>query len=184
VKPIDAAKSIDAAKQRPDSSGVTIQRDAGLDAIVAMSVDSFVQPIDAPVKLEPGKILVVSDTWCELSIDKVRRGRIQGRGSFDVDPGHHVVHCNQPGINDVGWTDEVDVQPGKSATAEGSMLESVQVRFDFDAKIGDDSFTKGQVAKIKPGRKNVIVDGMSLWVDIPRFACRLRFDGGKLVCDP
>ena len=76
------------------------------------------------------------------------------------------------------------IEPGKTAKASGSMLASVVVRFELDATVGGTSFAKGDTMQLKPGRTNVVVDGQSLWVDIPRVSCRLRKDGSRLVCDP
>ena len=156
------------------------------DAVVAMAAADAAQPIDAVIDamvIENGKILVINDTWCEVSIDNAFRKKILQRDTFDVAVGQHLVACAQPGTNR-GWTKTVEVVANKIATAEGSMIALVDVRFELDVTIGETSFGKGDTKKLKPGRTNVFVNGQSLWIDIPRVPCRLRQDGGRLVCDP
>jgi len=184
---IDAANIdapvIDAVSRRVDAALV---RNASPDAFVAIAAVDAAPPIDAAIDaivIEHGKLLVVNDTWCEVSIDNTFKKKILQRDTFEVSAGQHVVACVQPGINP-GWTKTVEVVGGKTAKAEGSMIGVVDVRFEIDVTIGDASFAKGDTKKLKPGRTNVVVNGQSLWIDIPRVACRLRQDGGRLVCDP
>ena len=159
------------------------------DAFVALAVVDALPPVDAAPPPPPdaapiakGKIQVVNDTWCEIWIDNVERGRLPAQSTYEVTAGSHVVLCKQPGINE--WTKTVEVTGGKTTKAEGSLLALVEVRFEVDAKIGAASFSKGDRRKLKPGRTNVVVGGQSLWIDIPRMPCRLRLDASRLVCDP
>jgi serine/threonine-protein kinase len=182
---IDAAPDaapIDAAARVRDAVGA-IPRDA---AIALVTPDAFVPPDAAPDAhvIEYGKIVVVNDAWCEVSIDNVLRGKLPDQSTYDVTAGTHTVLCRQPGLAE--WTKPASVLPGKTTRVEGSMLVMVDVRFELDAQIDGTSFSKGDVRKLKSGRVNVTVNGQSLWVDIPSRvrSCRLRRDAGRLVCDP
>ena len=175
--PDAAAPPID-ARARPVAAAIDAGAGGRADAAIA-TPDAA--PPDAAVP-EGGKIVVVNDTWCEVSIDKVARGRLPAQSTFDVGAGTHTVVCAQPGIAE--WTKPADVPPGKTVRVEGTMLAPVAIRFEVDAQIGGTSFSRGDSTRLKPGRTNVIVGGKSVWIDIPRFACRLRQDAGRLVCDP
>ena len=192
---IDAA--IDAPDAAPDAAldaapdapiDAPLRRDAVAAATMhdaAPAPDTFMPPPDAipdALVIEHGKIVVVNDTWCEVWIDNVQRGRLPSQSTFDVTTGHHTVLCKQPGIAE--WTKDVDVAAGKTAKVQDAMLVPVEVRFELDAQVGGASISKGGVRKLKPGRVNVTVNGQSMWVDIPRVGCRLRQVESRLVCDP
>ncbi|HLL23248.1 MAG TPA: serine/threonine-protein kinase, partial [Kofleriaceae bacterium] len=173
----------------PDAAVAVRGRDAsvarGRDATATVVIDAALQ-VDAAEPPDAadarGLLTVVNDTWCEVSIDGVEKGRITRSATYEVSAGPHVVVCRQPGIQ--RWEKRIEVVAGTPARVAGSMVGEVEVRFDVDAIIGGTAWSKGQTGKLKPGRTNAIVDGQSLWLDIPRVACRLQKEGPRLVCDP
>jgi hypothetical protein len=191
---IDAVDARDAAIDAPDAA-IDASPDARIhdakhttniiDAFVAAappaeaSIDAHV--VDAMV-VEMGKITVVNDTWCDVSIDGEKREQILKPKTFEVKVGHHTVLCEQKGIN--SWTQEVEVGAGKTVTASGSMLGLVEVRIDADVSIGGVRFDRGVVTKLKPGRTRVVLGNTPIWIEIPRVPCRLHEDAGRVVCDP
>jgi serine/threonine-protein kinase len=197
---VDAETAPDAPTEAPADAPTDARIDAPIDAAPRRTLDANVAAIvprdvpapadahviDVPVSVdappEKGKVEVVTDTWCELSIDGAPRGRLQGKMTVELDAGPHTILCMKPGMAE--WTKTVDVLPGKTVRAEGAFLAPVTVRLELDAEIGGTSFSRGDATKLKPGRTNVKVGGKSLWVDIPRVSCRLHQAAGRLVCDP
>ena len=198
--PADAPAAVDA----PALDGgvrVSSRRDAGVEAAVR-ALDA--QPIDAapPIDVAPpidaavadGTLIVLNDTWCEVSIDGVvQPGKLTAvRKSMRVPAGHHVVTCAQPGINP-GWSREVDVVDGKAIAVQGTMLVPVAVTIAItgdSVQIDGSHYPRGTVAKLKPGRYRAVVmhgdsGGAAGWLSIPRVAsCRLHEQGNDIVCDP
>ncbi|MBA3501050.1 MAG: serine/threonine protein kinase [Deltaproteobacteria bacterium] len=175
--PVDAVRVRDAL---PPRDSVTAM--AAVDVLPTPDAAPPPPPDAAPI--EHGKIVVVNDTWCKVWIDNVERGELLRKSTYEVTAGTHVVLCKQPGITGNEWTKTVEVAGGKTAKVEGSLLALVEVRFEVAAKIGNESFSKGDTRKLKPGRTEVVVGGQSLWIDIPRVPCRLRQEAGRLFCDP
>jgi hypothetical protein len=153
-------------------------------------------PPDAPPApvLGDGTLIVLNDTWCEVSIDGVvQSGKLTAvRKSMRVAAGHHVVTCAQPGINP-GWSREVDVVPGKAIAVQGTMLVPVEVTIAVtgdSVQIDEGHYRRGMVARLKPGRYKAVVmhgdkGGASGWLSIPRVAsCQLHDQGNDIVCDP
>ncbi|MGE3545924.1 MAG: serine/threonine-protein kinase, partial [Kofleriaceae bacterium] len=116
---------IDAAVAAPDAPvAVRIARPRVVDAAVDVSppIDAAVaRTVDAAVPLAAGAIVVVNDTWCDVEIDGVARGRKSAR-PIAVAAGRHTVTCVQKGIRN--WTQTVDVAPGETRTVTGSLLET------------------------------------------------------------
>ena len=171
-------RGIDAITDLPDAASV-LEPDAPRDAQVDAAVGD-------------GTLIVITDTWCEITVDGTPHGRLVGtRRSITLAAGHHTVSCVQPGINP-GWTREVDVQVGQIHSIEGVLLATV----DVTIAIAGDSLQldarhvpRGTVIKVKPGRHRGLVmnganAGVGGWIDIPRVACRLHEQGAGLVCDP
>jgi hypothetical protein len=179
--PIDAA-AIDAPpRTRIDAPLARVPIDSPI-APATPDVLPTPPPDVAPAVVEKGKITVVNDTWCIVTIDKKEMGRISQTQTFDVDAGEHQVSCVQEGLNE--WKQTVVVAGGKTVTAKGVMLVPVQIRFDLDVTIRGKTYAKGTTAELKPERVNIGYGGKNEWFTIPRFACRLHLDGGRLVCDP
>ncbi len=191
--PRDAAMA-DAGPRPRDAGPVRL---AAVDARVADAAGSMMtQPTDAPpadgpppvdAPAESATLVVTNDTWCDVTIDGVARGKINPTRSFTVPAGPHVVVCEQPNIPGHRWSRDVEVLAGKLATAKGDMLAAVEVTIEVDdITIGDIGYSRGLVARLKPRRYPVQVGGRPAgYLDIPRVArCRVRVDAGKVVCDP
>ncbi|MBA3394617.1 MAG: hypothetical protein H0T89_18370, partial [Deltaproteobacteria bacterium] len=166
---------------------------AALDARVADAVPMLSSPADAaPADSAPvdaavatATLVVTNDTWCDVTIDGVARGKINPTRSFTVPVGPHVVVCEQPNIPGHRWSREVEVVAGKLATATGDMLAPVEVTIEVDdITIGDTRYSRGRMARLKPGRYPVQVGGRSAgYLEIGRVArCRVRAEAGKVFC--
>jgi serine/threonine-protein kinase len=185
------AREPDAAVRRDAIVASTVRKDAAVDAAPAsMPIDAA---IDAPAPdaapAGDGMLVVINDTWCEVSVDGTSHGRLAGKKkTVRVPVGHHVVKCEQPAAN-IRWTKEVDVVAGGQSAVEGSLLAEVTVTIAIaGASIQIDSrhYPRGAVIKLKPNRYRVVVkDGAGGWVSIPQVAsCRLHEQGREIVCDP
>jgi serine/threonine-protein kinase len=204
--PLDAALAIDATELALELDVGLRGRDAGsarravdaaraIDALVAtVPVDAAPEPVvqlDAAA-LGEGKLLVVNDTWCEVSVDGVLQGRLNAQKKLLTLPaGTHVITCAQPGINP-GWSRTIEIQPGKVAQVQGTMLATVDVKIQITGdtiQIAGTHYPSGATAKLKPGRYRAVVmhggkGGVAGWLDIPRVSCLLHEQGSRLVCDP
>ncbi|MDQ3370660.1 MAG: hypothetical protein M3680_35025, partial [Myxococcota bacterium] len=159
-------------------------------AVPAVALDAAIVPAvvppDAAPQLADSRLVIVNDTWCEVTIDGVARGKIVQRKELVVTAGRHAVICEQPNIAGHRWVREVEVAPGASLTVQGSMLALVDVTIAIgDVTIDGIGYSRGVRARLKPGRYQASVGGRSGWLDIPRVArCQVREDAGRLVCDP
>ena len=177
--PSDAVESpIDAHVAR-EAHVMTIHRPELDAAIAPIAPDAAVPLIVLPDAAQTGAILVVNDTWCDVTIDHIDRHRRTDR-PLTVDVGHHVVTCTQPGTGRE-WTREVDVAAGQTASASGTMLGAVTIRFDVDARLDGAAFAKGQTTTVKTGR-HLLETGGKKYIDV-RTACVVR-DHPDLDCYP
>ncbi|MEO8706523.1 MAG: serine/threonine-protein kinase, partial [Kofleriaceae bacterium] len=188
---------IDATPSRLKDAGITrVQVDARTTVADALTVpaDAAPPPIDAAasVSTEEGQLIVMNDTWCEISVDGISQGRLVKRKLVKLAVGHHVIKCAQPGIN-AGWTREVDIEAGKPHAIEGTLLATVEVTIAITGdtvQVDARHYTRGKVVKMKPGRYRAVVinsngeTGAAGWLDIGRQPCRLHEQGNGLVCDP
>ncbi len=181
---LDAAPSlvIDAAVEILTDAAPVRQRDAGTqrrDAAVALAVIDASEPVPAPVDaaiVEPpqqGTIVVNAAPWCDVTIDGQPRGRQQigKRFAVNIDPGVHTVICEQTGL-DRNWTKQVEVAPGKTVTANGSLLRTVVVTIETDVTIDGVAYRAGSTVQLD-GRKRVEAGGVSLYLTFST-PCRLR----------
>jgi eukaryotic-like serine/threonine-protein kinase len=160
-------------------------RDAGVivrtrDAAIAASVDAapgdaVVEPaVTRPDAAVPAKgfIVVISDGWCDVTIDGVKKNVRAGGPPIEVDAGPHTVTCEQPGLGK-SWSKQVTVGAGAKVEARGSILGRVAVTFAVDAKIGATSYTAGQTAQLPAARYQVEIGGKRTHLDITR-TCQIR----------
>jgi hypothetical protein len=129
---------------------------------------------DAALKAT-GFILVKNDTWCTVTIDDVGKGNTAANhtlGPIEVDAGGHTVKCEQGGMRKE-WTRHVDVQPGKTATATGSLLGLVNITLEVDATIDGTPYRQGQVVAVKAGRVELVVGGRKAFVTV-QGPCHVR----------
>ncbi len=178
-------------------------RAAPHDAAVPTRVvvrDSAVAPIDAALAEDeaphdaaaappadaadaPGVIVVTSDVWCDVTIDRVAAGR-KNPGpplTVHVAAGHHVVTCAQTGTGRT-WTREVDVAPGGSASASATLLADVTITSEIDAKLDGAPLGPGAHVVVKPGYHDIESHGATQHAHI-RATCVIR-DRPELDCYP
>jgi hypothetical protein len=153
-RPVDAAAPVDAA------TPIAVDVPADAAAIIP----------DAPA---PSAITVVNDTWCDVTIDGVARGRL-GRTAFAVAPGHHVVVCTQPNLNHT-WTYALDVAPGETGVARGAMLPAfaVTVGVGHELSIDGKPYAASAVVQLRTGSHELEANGHKQFLDLHQ-ACTLR----------
>jgi eukaryotic-like serine/threonine-protein kinase len=161
VLAVDAA----VARVRVDA-GVRVVRDAAVqlaaaDASVSAAVDAaVVVPAAVDAAIARGFITVANDTWCELSIDGIPRGRIAPRTKrpIEVDAGAHDVACDQPGTGK-RWSQRVTVAAGATVGVTGALLGTVAVTLEVDALIDGVPYKRGTVAQLRAGRHDLTIAG-------------------------
>jgi tRNA A-37 threonylcarbamoyl transferase component Bud32 len=182
VAPPPRAPPLDAAV----ATHVIVARDAMVVPIDAALVDddlphdAAVIPADADA---PGTIVVTSDVWCDVTVDRVAAGR-KNPGpalTIHVAAGHHVVTCAQSGTGR-SWTREVDVPPGGSAPADGTLLADVTITSEIDAKLDGAPLGPGAHVVVKPGYHDIESHGATHHAHI-RMTCVIR-DRPELDCYP
>jgi serine/threonine-protein kinase len=167
----DAGAVPDAIALLPDA-GVRVRADAGAFVRVdagarvrdaAVAIDARVAAIDAQPMIvavdaavpATGFIVIKNDTWCDVTIDGEGRGRASAK-PLRVDAGTHVVVCEQTGTGNK-WTKTIDVEPGKTATASGSMLGTFAVTLGVDATIDGTPYPRGTVVNLRRGRHDLVI---------------------------
>jgi len=145
----------------------------GADAAVVESL-----PPDAAEPARPGAIVVISDAWCDISIDGASHGQQRGT-PIAVPAGPHDVRCAQS-TTGLGWERHVVVAPGQTATASGNLLGDARVTFEAGATIDGVVHERGSTATLRFGRHEVEIAGVREFVTI-RGDCTLRPDRH---CDP
>ncbi len=157
----------DAGRTRDASFTVAMSIDAGVpiaDAAVAL----VVKP-DAAVR-STGFIIVKSDAWCDVTIDKVEHGRVSAK-PIEVEAGTHTVACAQTALGK-GWSKQVTVAAGATVTASGSML-GVEITFEVDARVQGKAYKRGQVVPMTGGRLQIEIGGEAKYVGVTR-SCTVR----------
>ncbi|MBZ0237571.1 MAG: hypothetical protein K8M05_34960 [Deltaproteobacteria bacterium] len=176
------------------------------DAGPRLAVDAaamIVPPIDAGVPVDaaapdappvdaapaPARVTFVFDTWCELVVDDVPRGRADRELTISLDAGRHRARCSQgPGLET--WTGTVDVKPGQARRVDGNLLSPVDVLVEVGDGIrinGKDTVARGERTELKPGRYRIeVLSGgkprSPVYVNVPRVErCTLR-DKPPLDC--
>jgi serine/threonine-protein kinase len=170
---VDAAISVDAARVRPriDAAALAVVADAAL-------------PIDAPLLPPPvdaapvmGAIRVVSDAWCNVSIDGGREVR-NAKQSFPVPAGRHTVVCAQSA--DRRWSQTVEVKAGETATVQGELLGTVEVTLGIDAAIDGTDHRAGDKVPLRAGRHELTAGAQHQFVTV-KIPCVVR-DKPSLDC--
>ncbi|HEY5923020.1 MAG TPA: serine/threonine-protein kinase [Kofleriaceae bacterium] len=174
--PLRDAGLPDAPARVPPDAGPRVRADAGTrsrDADVAVRADAIIAlvAIDAAPQAAPadaampatGFIIVKNDTWCEVSIDGMPKGR-NSPTPIRVDAGTHTVTCEQTGTNK--WTKQVNVAANKTETVSGTMLGMIVVTVGVDAEIDGVGYTRGMVVNLKRGRHDLVVGGAKLRFDL------------------
>jgi hypothetical protein len=162
--------------------------DAGVSvALVAVdAAPAVVMPVDAAAPVidaapAPARVTFAFDTWCELVIDDLPRGRADREREVVLGPGRHRASCSQgPGLG--AWSETVEVRAGQVRRVEGTLLAPVEVTIDAgDAvRISGQTIRSGDRIVLRPGRYRVeiVVGGRArapVYVSIPRVArCTLR----------
>lgn len=169
---------VDAAITRVSiDAGVRVRmRDAAVDAAVD-APSAVLPPIDArPVDAAPayGYVTVANDTWCELVIDGIPRGRITNRTKQPIRlvAGDHEVRCEQPGTGN-RWTRTVTVGAGATLPVTGTMLGAFAVTLDVDATIDGVAHPRGAVVQLRGGRHDLVIEGKKTFFDL-RGPCAVR----------
>jgi eukaryotic-like serine/threonine-protein kinase len=174
---------VDAIVAMTPDAGARVRADAGVrtrDASSAIDAPPIAAaPIDAAPLLAPppdaaiasGSIVVKNDTWCDVTIDGARIGRISAK-PIEVKAGPHTVTCEQGGT-DNKWTRQVDVAPGKTAVAQGAMLGAITVTLGVDAIIDGTSYPRGSIVNLKRGRHELAIGGSKTYFDLSA-ACTVR----------
>jgi serine/threonine-protein kinase len=163
----DAPISIDAPVVVIDAPKARLRIDA---TIAAVPIDAALLPVDAAViavpvdaPLTPGAIVVVNDTWCDVSIDGGEPTRNSKR-PIAVPAGHHTVTCAQDA--DHRWTKDVEVPAGKTVTVDGALLGQVAVTFAADASLDGVAHRRGEVVHVKAGSHTLEAAGLHKYPSI------------------
>jgi serine/threonine-protein kinase len=172
-----------------DAASATPTIDAAAGATPPIVIDAAVGAGQAPAVdaalPASGAIVVDSDSWCDVSIDGVGRGR-RTTTPLEVAAGHHVVLCAQA-TTGRQWSHDVDVPAGKVVTASGSLLGTIAVTLavrGHSVTFDGVAFAAGTVAHLKGGHIEVVDVGVTkAFLDL-RVSCTLRDTGGSLTCDP
>ena len=158
----------------------SVRRDAGGE-VVTLTADASVLPVDAAVVAvvvdaapAPGAILVKNDTWCNIEIDGVARGRNADR-PFPVDPGPRTVTCTQGIGSNRSWTERVTVAPGATTTVRGSLLGTFDVTIATagEAIVDGVAYRPGAVVRLKRGSVHVTSGGVGKHLPLTG-TCELR----------
>jgi hypothetical protein len=176
-----AAVVVDAGVTRVRSDGgVRVTRDAAVlvaevDARVPIADAAIAHAIDAAIAPARGFITVKNDTWCELSIDGIPRGRITNKTKqpIAVDAGTHDVVCEQPGTGK-RWARRVTVASGATANVVDALLGTLAVTLEVDALIDGVPFKRGTVAQLGAGRHDLTIGGAPKTFFDLRAPCTVR----------
>ena len=187
------ARTSDARERAPRTDAATPVA-AIVDAGVSVDAAPVITPpIDAPPPAPTtARITFVFDTWCNLVVDNLDRGRADRELTLELDAGRHSATCGQgPGLET--WTGTVDVRAGIARRVTGTLIEPVDVLISVGDSVridsSKDAVPRGTHLKLKPGsrRVEIIVDGKvkaTAYVRVPRVAaCTLR-DHPQLDCYP
>jgi serine/threonine-protein kinase len=189
--PIDAGNAVVAIRpqtprRRADATPVRSgPPDAGARVAVALPADAA--PVTAVAKT--GIFEFRTDSWCNLTIDGVPKGRLQGKKSMVVAIGERRLTCSQPSTG-VNWSRTVTAKakPVKVVILLRAIVEvRIAITGGDSVRIGGRTYKRGAVVKLKQGSHEVVVlkNGAKLkteWVTVPRrTSCILR-DKPRLDC--
>jgi len=143
--------------------------------VMTVIPDAFVPPdaavpVDAP-PLADGEVVVVNDTWCDVTIDHTLVGR-PNKGPFRVHAGRHTILCEQTGTPRK-WSRDIEVPAGKTITVSGLMLGDVEVRFEVAATLDDTGFGPGDATHKKVGYYQLESGGQRKHIEL-RTRCVVR----------
>jgi uncharacterized protein (DUF2345 family) len=124
-----------------------------------------------------GAIVVVSDAWCDVSIDGGPAVR-NARQPFRVAAGHHTVVCAQSA--DRRWSLDVDVKPGETTTARGQLLATVEVTLGIAAAIDGIAHRAGEKVQLRAGRHELTAGAQHQFITV-KIPCVVR-DKPSLDC--
>ena len=164
------------ATQHDAGTRVVAAADAHLvtiaDAVVAAAPPdaadvAIVAPDAAPAG---GAIHVVSDSWCNVAIDGVDRGRLANT-PYRVDAGHHTVACAQNATRH--WELAVEVAPGQTAEARGALLPDFDVTVAAAVTIDGHAVAPGTTLKLRFGSHELQAGTYRQFLDV-RQRCTLR----------
>jgi hypothetical protein len=181
----DAAAPFDAAVHVGSAMHTVARTDAGR---ISIDAQPMIVPIDAAIAIdaavrEPAQLVVTNDIWCNLSIDGIAHGQILATPGqpIRVDPGHHVIVCEQPGTANK-WTRAVEVVAGQTLPVVGAMRTTVTVTFGIDTTIDGTHYRAGQVAHLPAGSYKLQAGGGEHWTTL-RVSCTVRLSP-DLDCFP
>ena len=189
-----ATNVTDAAPPRPRDAGPRLAIDAA--PMIAPPVDAGVDarldaapPVDAAPA--PARVTFAFDTWCELVVDDVPRGRADRELTISLDAGRHRARCSQgPGLET--WSGTVDVKAGETRRVDGTLLDPVEILVEVGDGVrinGKDTVARGERKQLKPGRYRIeVLSGgkarSPVYLQLPRVErCTLR-DKPQLDCYP
>jgi hypothetical protein len=178
--PADATALVvrtDAARVRPraDAAAMASTADAPIDAVPVIDAALLAPPVDAAPAM--GAIVVVSDAWCDVSIDGGPAVR-NARQAFRVAAGHHTVVCAQSA--DRRWSQDVDVKAGETVTARGQLLGTVAVTLAIDAAIDGTAHRAGERVQVRAGRHELTAGAQHQFITV-KIPCVVR-DKPSLDC--
>ena len=195
-----AVSSLDAGRGRVDAGRVasiaidaaraTIAVDA---AVITAIVPPDAAPLPPPIDAAPALVAVTFafDTWCNLTVDDVARGRADKTLVVRLAPGAHTAACSQGAGLGSGWSRTIAIGPGAPARIEGDLLARVEwlVGVGDAVRIDGATVARGGALAVRAGRHRVeiLIGGkvtQTAWVSASGAArCTLR-DQPALDCYP
>ncbi|HVV87392.1 MAG TPA: hypothetical protein VHE35_30330 [Kofleriaceae bacterium] len=131
VVPLDAGRPrasapLDAGRAPAIDAASLVSVDA------APAVDAAAPPAPPPIDAAPAPVAVTFrfDTWCDLTVDGVGRGRVNKGASATVSlaPGPHDAVCGQGAAgSSTSWKQTIHVAAGRAQTFEGELLPRIEV---------------------------------------------------------
>ncbi len=185
---IVTSTALDGGRQRVDGGHPT---GAAVDARASVPIDAAA-PAPAIDAASPVLVAVTFsfDTWCNLTVDDLARGRANKVVVVRLAPGRHPAACSQgPGLG--SWSRTIEVVDGAPARVEGDLLPTVEVvvAVGDEVRIDGVAVARGRslAVKLGPHRVDVVVAGKVVTtarLTIPGVArCTLR-DQPALDCYP
>ena len=118
------------------------------DAVVPSVPDVDAAPVDAA----PVAVTFAFDTWCDLTVDGVARGRADRSLTVALPPGRHAATCGQ-GRGLGSWSQPVVVVAGPPVTVRGSLLPPVEVTVAVgdEVRIDGAAIARGRARAVRPG---------------------------------
>ncbi|MBT8495087.1 MAG: hypothetical protein KJO07_18725, partial [Deltaproteobacteria bacterium] len=136
--------------------------DAGARGVDRSPPDAAPRVVEPPKPAATGKLTVVTDTWCDLRIDGILKGRHNPNAprSYELDAGPHTLHCSQgPGM--LSSRSQAKVVANRSRKLTLRLVQAVKVRVRLSkgaaVQIGSRRVGSGGTVSLKPGRYRVTV---------------------------